>query len=82
MFLDELKKANWWELQKEDDGTERLQWSSIYDGIVRVKLDSIADWSYNGCPKISYAKLIGLVLIKAQKKEREREEYDCNYQGA
>jgi hypothetical protein len=81
-----LFECEYWELSVKNS-LHQIQWTPEIKGVVRAKLDSIAEWGYKPCYDIRFAKDVGMAIINNQKKDRETNEfllygYDPNYQGA
>lgn len=85
-----MEKHSWWRLNPRKNNIHSIEWTPFNGGIVRAKLDSIAEWDYAHCEKCKYAESFGLMIIEEQKRRRNvskdgKTYYDMymeGYQGA
>ena len=63
-----MDNSTFWRMPQKEGETYNIEWS--YKGIVRARLDSLAQWEYKVCKEAKYAEGIGNGIIEEQKKIR------------
>ena len=67
-----MDKLDWFRMNKLKSSVSDIEWTYSNGGIVRARLDSMAEWSYKVCHKAKYAESLGMRLIFKQKKWRQQ----------
>ena len=84
MNYKDIKEVDYWRINKSKNSTYSIEWTAKRGGVVRAKLDSLAEWQYKSCSCVKYALQLGYQIIDNQKLQREyqTDAYEECYFGA
>lgn len=66
-----MKNQSWWRMNPVSYHTYTIEWTPECGGVVRAKLDDIANWQYKECRCARFAESLGLEIIGQQRRMRE-----------